>query len=585
MCSSPARAFSTDPITPLTNLRTIDTAIGRTIILSVPLFYRERPRPSRENVMSIKEFFNLNEDVRIGETSSSEYTSEGGMPTFDRIPFRVRAGKQPNLNTFVIALRHGDENIAHYGRVIAGSELNLRARPGSMQKDDAYGMRRPDLRPSEQSPDLVRVMEIELLGEIHLSDNNLSVTEPRRLPHTGQPVYELPAEVIPDLLGIPSPEAQPEEQTTELHPNGLYLGEIESGGNTVPFLLPIRAVARHIAVLGKTGVGKSYAVGVLMEELYEKGIPILSFDVLGDNEQTAKELGGVHLHAGTEDFRIPYSIIGLGEFLPFIPGLTERHREVIGEAYMEIFNRAWDRLDAGRVPDLTWDELYEKMDEVGPEITTSKAVSRARTRVESAVKRNSLLTAGEVTWPQRLLDTPFINIYVGHLGQDRRNLVVGATARILQRLRRRNHVPPFVLVIDEAHLFLPGGGDLPPSTRVLREMIRTARHDSVGVVLLSQSPASMDRQILLTCNSRMLFALDPEDLRVVAGQIGDLPEETIKRIPRMPRGTAVITSGMDLMRHAVTVKIRARKFTTHVAETPDLREAVEQWRNQHQKTH
>jgi hypothetical protein len=50
----------------------------------------------------------------------------------------------------------------------------------------------------------------------------------------------------------------------------------------------------------------------------------------------------------------------------------------------------------------------------------------------------------------------------------------------------------------------------------------------------------------------------------------------------MPRGTAVFTSGMDIMRHAVIVKIRERTFTTHVAETPDLREAVEKWRKDHQ---
>jgi hypothetical protein len=39
---------------------------------------------------------------------------------------------------------------------------------------------------------------------------------------------------------------------------------------------------------------------------------------------------------------------------------------------------------------------------------------------------------------------------------------------------------------------------------------------------------------------------------------------------------------MDIMRHAVIVKIRERTFTTHVAETPDLREAVEKWRKEHQ---
>ncbi len=528
--------------------------------------------------MSIATILALTDNALIGETSSSEYSAEGGTPTFDRIPFRVKAGKRPNLNTFVIALRQGDENKAHYGRIIAGSELNLRARPGGMQKDDAYGMRRTDIRSSELSPDLVRVMEIEILGEIEVSSgNSLEITEPTQLPHTGQPVYELPAGIIPKLLNIPEPDGDGEDKPTSKA--GLYLGKIESGGRSIPFFLPNGAIARHIAVLGKTGVGKSYAVGVLMEELYEKGIPMLSFDVLGDAEQTANELKGKHIIAGTDDFRIPYSIVGLEEFLAFIPNLTSDQRDLIASAYGIVFDQALDKLEKGEELDIPFDTLISQVQRIGQAIN-SRATPNAVSRAQAAFNRSGLLTDRPVKWTELLETLPLINIYVGHLGQWQRNLVVGAAARILQRLRRRNHIPPFVLVIDEAHLFLPGGSDLPPSTLVLREMIRTARHDSVGVVLLSQSPSSMDRQILLTCNTRMLFALDPEDLRVVAGQIGDLPEETIKRIPRMARGTAVFTSGMDIMRHAVIVKIRERTFTTHVAETPDLREAVAKWRKE-----
>lgn len=525
---------------------------------------------------TIQKILGLTEEALIGETSSSEYTSEGGMPTFDRIPFRVKAGKHPNLNTFVVALRQYDTNTVHYGRIIGGGELNARARPGGMQKDDAYGMKRTDIRSSELSPDLVRVMEIELLGEITIKedDNTLEVAEPTQLPQTGQPVYELPATNIPKLLSIPE---NIDGNDNPASPDGLYLGKIESGGRSVPFFLPNKALARHIAVLGKTGVGKSYAVGVLMEELHHKNIPILSFDVLGDTEQTAKELKGEHIIAGTDDFKIPYSIVGLEEFLAFIPNLTSDQRELIASAYGEIFDQALEKLDKGDRLDISFEDLCNRVKNIGTSIN-SRATDNAVRRVQAAFQRSSLLTDRPVSWTDLLSKSTLINIYVGHLGQWQRNLVVGAAARILQRLRRRDEIPPFVLVIDEAHLFLPGGSDLPPSTLVLREMIRTARHDSVGVVLLSQSPSSMDRQILLTCNTRMLFALDPEDLRVVSGQIGDLPEETIKRIPRMARGTAVFTSGMDIMRHAVIVKIRERKMTTHIAETPDLREAVEKWR-------
>ena len=519
--------------------------------------------------MSIKEFLKLDEKALLGDTSSSEFSAEGGVPTFDQIPFRVKAGKHPNLNTFVVVLRQNDE-IAHYGRIIEGSELNARARPGGMQKDDAYGMARSDIRSSELSPDLVRTMVIELLGELQLKDNQLEVTEPRQLPHTGQPVFELPAHVIPTLLDLP---------TTDNENVGLQLGEIDSGGKTIPFLLPTKAIARHIAVLGKTGVGKSYAVGVLMEELHKKDIPMISFDVLGDNAQTAEELKGKHIMAGSNEFKIPYSIVGLEEFLAFIPNLTGDQRDLIAAAYGIVFDETMQKLENGKPLDVPFSRLTDLVNDIGNSIS-SRATPNAVRRLDAAYHRSGLLTDRAVTWTQLLEKTSLINIYVGHLGQWQRNLVVGACARILQRLRRQKHIPPFVLIVDEAHLFLPGGGELPPSTLVLREMIRTARHDAIGVVLLSQSPASMDKQILLTCNTRMLFALDPEDLRVVAGQIGDLPEQTIKRIPRMARGTSVITSGMDIMRHAVVVKIRQRTFTTHVAETPDLNKAVKTWKTE-----
>lgn len=521
--------------------------------------------------MTIKKILNLTQSAKIGETTSSEFSAEGGTPTFDQIPFRVFAGKNPSLNTFAVALRQNDENIAHYGRVIEGNEMNTKARPSGLQADAAYGMSRPDVRPSEQSPHLTRIMQLEILGELECGNNDIEIFEPRRLPHTGQEVYEIPAEKIPRLLNIPTEKK-----------NGLFLGHIDSGGNIVDFLLPNTAIARHLAILGKTGVGKSYAAGVFMEELYHKKIPILSFDVLGDTEQTTKDLGGIHLVAGSEDFKVPFSILGLGEFLSFIPNTTSDQRDIIATAYGEVFDDAIHLLDRGDAINISFSTLLDKIDQIGTGIG-SRATPNAVNRTRIALNRSRLLTESIVKWPDFLAKFPLTNIYVGHLDQNQRNLVVGAAARILQRLRRRGAIPPFVLVIDEAHLFIPGGSDVPSSTTVLRELIRTARHDEIGIVLLSQSPSSMDKQILLTCNTRILFALDPEDLRVVAGQIGDLPEASIQRIPRMSRGTAVLTSGIDILRHPIIVRIREREITTHVANTPDMQQAVVTWKNKYKR--
>jgi uncharacterized protein len=526
--------------------------------------------------VSISELLDLQESAYIGLTSSSEFPSEGGSPTFDAVPFRVAPGVQPDLNTFVIVLRQGEDDNAHYGRIVVGREINIKANPREMQQNEAFGMQRSDIRSSEHSYDLVRIMEIELLGELYSSETGLRISETRQLPQTGQEVYEIPAAQIPTLLNIPIPSL--DGSGSDL---GLRLGRIESGRQSVEFLLPNKAIARHMAVLGKTGVGKSYAAGVLIEELVTKNIPIVSFDVLGETEQTARELGGTHVVAGANEFRIPYSIIGLQEFLEFIPSLTPDQRDLVAPAYGQIFDTAINDLERGQPISVTYNDLYNAIRAIGTQIT-SRATNGAVERTIAALQRSNLLTERAVNWHNLLSTNPLTNIYLGALSQRQRNLVVGAAARILQRLRRLNSIPPFVLLLDEAHLFLPSGGESSLSTNVVRELIRTARHDSIGIVLLSQSPSSMDRQVLLTCNTRIIFALDPDDLRVVAGQLGDLPQETIDRIPRMSQGRAVFSSSADIMRHPVVVNIRQRERTTHAAETPDLAQAVAEWRHRRQ---
>lgn len=514
---------------------------------------------------TVKSELGLSDLAKIGTTSSSPYL---GSPEFDEVPFQVDAGHRPLLGNYVIIDR-ADGSVAHYGRIISGTEDNPRADPGKLQRGKAFQVGEKDPRPGEGAPHVTRVMMIQVLGELRLDgDGNLNLEEPSLLPETGKDVYEIPAAKVPWLLGIPDSPDQ-----------GLHLGYIKSGGDEVDFYLPLEALARHTALMGKTGVGKSYAGGVIMEELVRLGIPIISFDVLEDVVNAADELGGRNFRAG-KDFRVPYSVIGLSEFLNFIPNLTNPQTELVALAYDKISTEALGSLHQEGEVAVSLSRLLDEIQSIGDSFGQEAVASRAKTRVQAAVSRNSLLTTKTEDWLEDLGSKSIINVFVGHLGQNFRNLVVGATARMLQALRRRNQVPPFVFLLDEAHLFLPSGGEVTPSTYVLREMIRTARHDMIGIILLTQSPGSMDRQVLLTCNTRFVFALDRDDLRVVGGTMGDLPEETLGRIPKMAKGSTVVSSGMDIMRHPATVRIRQRR-TPEGAPTPNLAEEVKKWRTSH----
>jgi DNA helicase HerA-like ATPase len=458
------------------------------------------------------------------------------------------------------------DEFVHYGRIISGTEDNPRANPSSLQKNQAYGVGDRDPRSTDKAPHVTRVMAAEVLGEIYLDDNsNITIKEPNQLAQTGKGVYELPADRIPQLLNVP-----------DSSDNGFHIGRVESGNSSVDFILPMEAIARHLAVVGKTGVGKSYFVGVLVEELVRQGIPVIAFDVLGDMLKATEDLGGCNFKAG-ENFRVPYSVIGVKEFLGFVPNLTPDQLEIVSFAYDALFNKAFKTLDETAAVNIPIKNLLGEIQNLAAEFGQTAVGGRAAKKVETAFNRNSLLTAKTEEWLSEFVEKPITNIFVGHLSQQQRNLIVGATARMLQALRKRLQVPPFVFLLDEAHFFLPSGGETTPSTLVIREMIRTARHDGIGITLITQSPASMDKQVILTCNTRVVFALDPDDLRLVSGTMGDVSEEMKSRIPKLAKGTAIISSATDIMRHPALIKIRQRQ-TRHGAPTPNLAQDVKEWR-------
>lgn len=511
--------------------------------------------------MDIKEKLGLSEKTRIGTTSSSPYL---GSPTFDEVPFHIEVGKKPSLSLYVLIERDSSNDV-HYGRIIGGTEDNPRADPSKLQQNQAYQVGQKDPRPGDQAPHVTRVMQVEVLGELHLDNNDeVNIKEPGLLPQTGKAVHEMSPDLIPWLLNTP-----------ESPKDGLHIGSVESGDNEVPFIMPMEAIARHIAIAGKTGVGKSYSVGVILEELHRHGIPVILFDVLGDTLKATEDLGGQTLHAG-RDYQIPYSIIGVSEFMSFVPNLTRDQSDLVAAAYDVVFGEALDTINEKGNVALPLERLLEEIESVGEAFGQGPVAGRAIRRVTAAVKRNSILTTTSNTLLDKLTSKPVTNIFIGHLGQNSRNLVVGATARILQILRRREQIPPLVLILDEAHLFLPAGHEITPSTMVLREMVRTARHDSIGIILVTQSPAAMDKQILLTCNTRLVFALDQEDLKLVSGTMGDLPQAIVDRIPKQAKGVAIASSGMDIMRHPVRVRIRQRQ-TREGAPTPNMAEEVKRW--------
>ena len=125
-----------------------------------------------------------------------------------------------------------------------------------------------------------------------------------------------------------------------------------------------------------------------------------------------------------------------------------------------------------------------------------------------------------------------------------------------------------MLSIDEFHLVAPNDDKL-VSTQVLREIARIGRHYRLGLVLTTQSPADVDRAVLKRLLTRFVHTIEPDQLDSLRGIFADAPPEMIHSLPKLPRGTCVLTGVAETVRHATVVDIRAR-VTNHGGATPDV---------------
>ena len=69
---------------------------------------------------------------------------------------------------------------------------------------------------------------------------------------------------------------------------GVFLGNLESYSLPVK-LNPVSLSTKHVAILAMSGSGKSYATGVLIEELVDQGFPVVVIDPHGEYATLAEE--------------------------------------------------------------------------------------------------------------------------------------------------------------------------------------------------------------------------------------------------------------------------------------------------------
>ena len=482
-------------------------------------------------------------------------------PTFSTIHVYLIPGKEVWPGELLGIFPNSGKELVIFVRVVEGKVIDRYQRPHAVHLHALMGTKGISSE-IDKLPGKFTLAETEPLEEASAPDYSLH--EPRTLVPPGSPVYRLNTHWQAKILGLPQ---NPEK--------AIEIGKALGRGGAPVYLDPEKILPRHVLIVGSTGTGKTWLRGILAEELVRLGIPQVHIDVHGEFIKATEELGGRNMVPG-EDLTVRLSSLSELDVLSLIPFLTELQAEIVRRAFLDL--KAEISEPEGTATRTGTIDSY--IEDANPELGRFLALihraarlmrARDETRemalARAAMLRHTKVIGAGVNWERLLAEKPIINIDCRFLDATELHAVVGAVARELLRLRRLGLGRPLVLFVDEAHLFVPQG-EVTPSGFVLRELIRYGRHYGLGLVLVTPSPTDIDQRLVRMTNTRFIFAIEPDQLKSLRGVFSDAPEDIISKLPKFEVGTCLLTGSRETIRHAIPIRVKSERKTTHGGETP-----------------
>ena len=380
---------------------------------------------------------------------------------------------------------------------------------------------------------------------------------------------------------------------------------------SVPLLFDYKKLseAPHIGLFGGSGSGKTFALKVIVEEIMKKQIPTILFDPhLEMNFKKARKNMPKEL---CHDFNTSFKIFTIGNnvgidfaelssnellmILEFAGSVTEAMKTVLSELHspgdslvmlqsnIETLIKIKNLLD-----------VHKDVSKLGLTSAEEALWRRCGNLVVNVSTLNGLL--------QRLISVKNEGIFECGINEIKRALLNKKTCVLRGEMKALNIVgsylisqvyhtrkayvdgkdvgvekdkfPPFIVAMDEAHIFCPKTNESSPIKSILRTIAQEGRKYGAFEIMATQRPSLLDETIVAQMSTKFIFKLNiKEDLNSVEKET-DLSREEIDRLPYINSGESFISSSIYgktmsvLIRFNVTdVESKANPFNELEEET------------------
>jgi len=364
--------------------------------------------------------------------------------------------------------------------------------------------------------------------------------------------------------------------TLGLDQNGLRMGVLVTDPDINIYLDP-EELYKHIAVLAKTGAGKSYATSVMIEELLEKEYPIVIIDPHGEyhtfseanetSDENRDKYGidpksypvkqyspNTELNEEAEQLTFSSTNMDEKEIQAVLPtNLTNSQLGVLYTAMKELKKR--DEYDLDDVIDTCMDQ-------------DSKAKWNLVNLLETV--RDSGMFTDDHTLPEDIIEKGRATI-INLRGVDPENqeMTVYKLAKEMFEMRKRGKLEPFIMVIEEAHNFIPEKGmGKAVCSDILSKVASEGRKFGLGLGVISQRPANVAKNILSQCNTQIILRVtNPNDLKAISRSFEGVTSEVQNSITSLPPGVGLVLG----KEYPIMTDIRVRR-SKHGGTTKDVSE-------------
>ncbi|PKK85729.1 MAG: hypothetical protein CVT48_04160 [Thermoplasmata archaeon HGW-Thermoplasmata-1] len=469
--------------------------------------------------------------VIYGTTGSTEFTFAVSDPTLRRLDY--------------VAVRHQE------GHVLA-QVMGIERRSGISFEDAQAISDGKEIESHAKASAFARV--------IGYKDERGLLQSPRTPFDAGIKVEWAPDALIRNILGL-----------EKSHESGAYLGLLK--GHNLPVYLHVNTmVQKHVSVLAKTGAGKSYTVGVLIEELLKKNVPLVIIDPHGEYASFTNPNIDEREIESMLKFKVKPKGYGsqITQYSPDTASNPEALHLTLDGSNMEA-REILDLLQA-KLTGAQAGLLYQAVKEVRDyrDFYTLRDIIDAVNRSKSNAKWNVVASLealdstglfSEKGTPARELVKKGMCTLINLRGvpPDIQDVVVARIASELFEARKVGKVPPHMMVIEEAHNFCPerGVGNA-VSLQIIRTIASEGRKFGMGLTVVSQRPAKVDKNVISQCNTQIILKVtNPNDLKAITSSVEGLTSQSEEEIQRLPIGVAMVAGGGLSM--PILVEVRTRE--------------------------